>query len=137
MFDKLGRHSISGIRATIFGATGFAGPYIGTALGMIGSDLLFPHNHEQWWNDEVKTLKLCAPVGNAYTLPKFNLDDEDLMDRVIKNSNVVINLLGPRGHVKSRSEFEYINVEVAKKIAKACAKNEKVIRLIHFSAAGA
>lgn len=60
-----------------------------------------------------------------------------MIDWTIKNSNVVINLLGPRANLKKRADFEYINIEVAKRIAEACAKNPNVIRLIHFSSAGA
>lgn len=36
------RHSMSGIRATIYGATGWTGLPIGAALGRIGSELIFP-----------------------------------------------------------------------------------------------
>lgn len=37
-----GRNSISGIRATMFGATGHIGSYVGAKLGYISSDLVFP-----------------------------------------------------------------------------------------------
>lgn len=55
---------------------------------------------------------------------------------MIENSNVVINLCGPRKKVKHLNDFEYINIDVAERIAKACTK-KGVHRLIHFSAAGA
>jgi NADH dehydrogenase (ubiquinone) 1 alpha subcomplex subunit 9 len=55
----------------------------------------------------------------------------------MEKSNVVINLLGPRRNCKDRNEFEYINIEVPKRIARACAKNPNVLRFIHFSSAGA
>jgi nucleoside-diphosphate-sugar epimerase len=45
-------------------------------------------------------------------------------------------LAGPRKKIKHRPDFEYINIEAAERIAKACAK-KGVHRLIHFSAAGA
>jgi NADH dehydrogenase (ubiquinone) 1 alpha subcomplex subunit 9 len=64
------------------------------------------------------------------------LRDEKLIERLVENSNVVINLAGPRKKVKHRKDFEFINIEVAERIAKACAK-KGVHRLIHFSAAGA
>ena len=55
----------SGITATIFGATGFMGSYIGGKLGLIGSDLIFPHHHYNYkFDDNIRTLKLCAPVSN-------------------------------------------------------------------------
>lgn len=37
-----GRHSISGIKATVFGATGFVGRYVVTQLGRIGSSVSMP-----------------------------------------------------------------------------------------------
>lgn len=55
---------------------------------------------------------------------------------MVQNSNVVINLLGPRHKIKRREDFEFINIEVPERIAKACAKHG-IHRLIHFSAAGA
>lgn len=55
---------------------------------------------------------------------------------MVQNSNVVINLLGPRHKIKKLEDFEFINIEAAERIAKACAKHG-VHRLIHFSAAGA
>jgi hypothetical protein len=41
-----------------------------------------------------------------------------MLDKVIKNSNVVINLVGPRRRVKDIIEAEYINVDIAMRIAK-------------------
>jgi len=128
IYDGGGRGSVSGIRATIFGATGFVGPYAGAVLGYIGSDVIFPHNHEYIYDDDVKELKLCA--GSGYThlgnilkfklkiiVKHFDFDDPNMYDRVIKNSNVVINLVGPRNKVKKREEFDYINIEISRRIA--------------------
>jgi len=53
----------------------------------------------------------------------FNFDDEAMLDRSIANSNVVINLVGPRKGVKKLAEAEYINIDISKKIAAACARN--------------
>jgi NADH dehydrogenase (ubiquinone) 1 alpha subcomplex subunit 9 len=50
---------------------------------------------------------------------------------------VVVNLLGPRRNLKTLSDFEYINIEVPRRLAEACQKNPNVIRMIHFSSAGA
>jgi len=60
----------------------------------------------------------------------FNFEDDAMIDRAIANSNVVINLIGPRKGIKKLGDAEYINIELSKKIAKACAKNPEVIRLI-------
>lgn len=55
---------------------------------------------------------------------------------MILNSNVVINLLGPRHKIKKIEDYEWINIEVPERIAKACTKHG-IHRFIHFSAAGA
>lgn len=55
---------------------------------------------------------------------------------MVENSNVVINLLGPRKQIKNRKDYEFINIEVPERIAKICAK-KGIHRLIHFSAAAA
>jgi hypothetical protein len=36
---------------------------VGAALGYIGSDVIFPHNHVYAYDDFVKELKLCAGSG--------------------------------------------------------------------------
>jgi NADH dehydrogenase (ubiquinone) 1 alpha subcomplex subunit 9 len=66
----------------------------------------------------------------------MNYKDQAQIERMVQNSNVVINLLGPRHKIKRREDFEFINIEVPERIAKACAKHG-IHRLIHFSAAGA
>lgn len=66
----------------------------------------------------------------------MNYKDQAQIERMVRNSNVVINLLGPRHKVKKQEDFEFINIEVPERIAMACNKYG-VHRLIHFSAAGA
>lgn len=66
----------------------------------------------------------------------MDFDDLDMLDRVVKNSNVVINLVGTRKHKKFLWEHEEANIKVASRIADACERNEGVVRLIHTSALG-
>lgn len=33
-----------------------------------------------------------------------------MIENMIKNSNVVVNLLGPRKKIKKREDFEFINI---------------------------
>lgn len=135
--DQGFKNSVSGIRATIFGATGFMGPFMGAILGQISSDLVFPHCHRYPYDDEVKELRLTASLGKAYLAKHMNFDDLKQIDRVMQNSNVVINLVGPRKNVRHLSEFEYANIEIPRRIAAAARKNPGVLRFVHFSAAGA
>lgn len=136
IYDQGGRNSISGIRATLFGATGFMGPYMGAVIGYIGSDVIFPHCHRYAFDDDVKELKLCASSGMSFLARGMDFDDLKMIDRMVQNSNVVVNLAGPRKNIKYRKDFEYVNIEIPRRIAAACKKNEGVIRLVHFSAAG-
>eukprot|EP01017_Pseudomicrothorax_dubius_P005581 TRINITY_DN1143_c0_g2_i1.p1 TRINITY_DN1143_c0_g2~~TRINITY_DN1143_c0_g2_i1.p1 ORF type:complete len:361 (+),score=105.14 TRINITY_DN1143_c0_g2_i1:28-1110(+) len=137
IYDRGHRNSISGIRATIFGGTGFLGPFVGATLGYMSSDLIFPHNHQNPFDDDVKELKLCANLGQSYLVRHMNFDDQKMIDRVIANSNVVVNLIGPRKRIKYRKDFEHINIEIPRRIAQAAKRNPRIIRLIHFSACGA
>lgn len=66
----------------------------------------------------------------------MNYKNEKMIERMVENSNVVINLLGPRTRTKKREDFEFVNIEAAERIARACTKHG-VHRLIHFSAAAA
>jgi len=58
------------------------------------------------------------------------------MNKLIVNSNVVINLIGANHTCKTKSEFYYANVLLPGRIAKLAKKN-KIKRLIHFSSVGA
>lgn len=66
----------------------------------------------------------------------MNFKNNQMIEDMVKNSNVVINLVGPRKKLKKIEDFEFINIEAAERIAHAC-KKYGVHRLIHFSAAGA
>lgn len=73
----------------------------------------------------------------SFIVRNMDFNDRDMLDRVIQNSNVVINLLGARKHRKFLSDFEEPNIQIASRIADACSRNKNIKRLIHFSAAGA
>ena len=40
----------------------------------------------------------------------MNYKDQNQIERMLANSNVVVNLLGPRHKIKSREDFEFINI---------------------------
>ena len=66
----------------------------------------------------------------------MNFKDQGMIDRMIRNSNVVVNLVGPRAKLKKKEDFEWVNIEIPERIAHSCRK-QGIHRLIHFSAAGA
>lgn len=82
-------------------------------------------------------MKLCAALGKSWIVKQMNFNNEKMVERMVSSSNVVVNLCGPRKRVKHLDDFKKVNIDVARKVARACRKNPNVIRLIHFSAAGA
>lgn len=87
--------------------------------------------------DEHRELKLCANLGKSWIVRQMNFNDERMVERMVSNSNVAINLCGPRKRIKDRKDFEEVNINVPRRIARACRNNPNIIRMIHFSAAGA
>ena len=113
------------------------GSYVGAKLGYISSDVIFPSTSPFPYADEHKELKLCAALGKSWIVRQMNFNNEKMIDRMVATSNVVVNLCGPRKRVKYLEDFKHVNIDVARRVARACRKNPNVIRLIHFSAAGA
>lgn len=64
VYERGGRNSISGINATIFGASGVLGMTIGSKLSAIGSTCVYPYrNQNTIWNDTFKEVKPTADLG--------------------------------------------------------------------------
>ncbi|KAL1528012.1 hypothetical protein AB1Y20_009383 [Prymnesium parvum] len=125
-----GRSSVSGIKATVFGCTGFLGSYVVTRLGKIGSTVVLPYR-----GDEIYTRKL-KPMGDLGQMNTFRMSirkPEDI-ERAVAGSNVVINLLGH--HLEtSRWKFDDVHVHFPAALAEIC-KAQGVDRFIHMSALG-
>ncbi|KAF5308248.1 hypothetical protein FQR65_LT06241 [Abscondita terminalis] len=126
-----GRSSFNGIVATVFGATGFVGRYVCNRLGKIGTQMIIPYRGDHY---DALRLKLCGDLGQVLFQPYHLMDDESL-DKAVRYSNVVINLVG-RDWETLNFKFDDVHVKGAKKIAAACKRNG-VERLIHFSALNA
>ena len=56
----MGRSSVSGITACIFGASGFLGKYVVNRMGKIGSRCVIPHRGDEI---DVRHLKLAGDLG--------------------------------------------------------------------------
>jgi NADH dehydrogenase (ubiquinone) 1 alpha subcomplex subunit 9 len=126
-----GRSSISGIIATVFGASGFLGRYMVNRLGGVGAQCIIPYRGD---GDEVRHLKLMGDLGMINPIP-FDIRDEQSIYEATKHSNVVINLIGKEWATKNYSIDEANNVS-AERIARI-AKEAGVARFIHVSALGA
>lgn len=126
-----GRSSFNGIVATVFGATGFIGRYVCNRLGKTGTQLILPYRGDFY---PVQRLKLVGDLGQVLFHP-YHLFDEASLDKAVRHSNVVINLVGRDWETRNFS-FEDVHVTGAQKIAEAATK-AGVKRLIHVSALNA
>ncbi|OQV16264.1 NADH dehydrogenase [ubiquinone] 1 alpha subcomplex subunit 9, mitochondrial [Hypsibius exemplaris] len=126
-----GRSSFSGIVATVFGPSGFLGPYVINHLGKMGSQVIVAHRCDPY---DVRDAKVSGDLGQIL-YNQIDLRDEDSIRRSIKYSNVVINLIG-RDYATKRFSLEQVHVEGARRIARL-SKEAGVERLIHLSALNA
>ncbi|KRT82102.1 epimerase [Oryctes borbonicus] len=126
-----GRSSFSGIVATVFGASGFVGRYVCNRLGKIGSQIIVPYRGDPF---DVRYLKVAGDLGQVL-FTHFNLKDEESIEKAMKYSNVVINLIG-RDYETKQYKFNDVHVAGAARLAKI-AKRVGVERFIHFSALNA
>lgn len=126
-----GRSSFNGIVATVFGATGFTGRYVCNRLGKTGTQLIIPYRADYY---EAQRLKLCGDLGQVLFQP-YNLKDEKSIEKAVRYSNVVINLVGRDWETKN-FKFEDVHVEGARRLARI-AKEAGVKRFIHVSALNA
>ncbi|XP_053317971.1 NADH dehydrogenase [ubiquinone] 1 alpha subcomplex subunit 9, mitochondrial [Spea bombifrons] len=124
---KAGRSSVSGIVATVFGATGFLGRYVVNRLGRIGSQVIIPHRCDQY---DIMYLRPMGDLGQLIFM-EWNARDKDSIRRAIENSNVVINLVGREWETKNFG-FDDVFVNIPKEIA-SLSRQAGVEKLIHMS----
>ena len=64
VYDQGGRNSISGINATLFGASSVLGMVTGNMLTRIGSTVIYPYrNTSTIWDFKFKEIKPTADLG--------------------------------------------------------------------------
>jgi len=128
---KPGRSSVSGITATIFGASGFLGKYVVNKFGRIGSKSVLPYRGDEV---DVRHLKLAGDLGVINPVESSIRKIEDI-EAAVAGSNVVINLLGK--HMETtRWNYSDIHGTFPSVLAAVCAE-QGVERLVHVSAMGA
>jgi len=122
---------VSGVVATVFGASGFLGRYVVNRLGKIGSTVIVPYRGEE---NAVRHLKLLGDLGQVVPM-WYNIRNKETVKRAMQHSNVVINLVGKHWETRNFSFYD-VNVASAATVAEA-AKECGVERLVHISCAGA
>ncbi|XP_006123105.2 NADH dehydrogenase [ubiquinone] 1 alpha subcomplex subunit 9, mitochondrial isoform X2 [Pelodiscus sinensis] len=128
---RSGRSSVSGIVATVFGATGFLGRYVVNRLGRIGSQIIIPYRCDQY---DLMHLRLMGDLGQILFMD-WDSRDKDSTRRALEHSNVVINLVGQEWETKNFSfEDEFVNIP--RNIAQTTreAGVEKLIHISHLNA---
>ncbi|XP_010264829.1 PREDICTED: NADH dehydrogenase [ubiquinone] 1 alpha subcomplex subunit 9, mitochondrial [Nelumbo nucifera] len=127
-----GRSSVSGIVATVFGATGFLGRYVVQQLAKMGSQVLVPFRGSE---DSPRHLKLMGDLGQIVPM-KYNPRDESSIKAVMAKANVVLNLIGREYETRNFS-FEEVNHSMAEQLAMIAKEHGGIMRFIQVSCLGA
>lgn len=122
---------MSGIVATVFGASGFLGRYVIPTFGHIGSQCIIPYRGDGM---NVRHLKISGDLGQIVPVP-CQISDEESVRKAVARSNVVINLIGTKVQTL-HWKFHDVHVKIPYRLAKL-AKEAGVERFIHVSALGA
>eukprot|EP00892_Ulva_mutabilis_P007121 jgi/Ulvmu1/4781/UM020_0066.1 len=128
-----GRQSVSGVVATVFGATGFLGRYVVSLIGEGGGRAVCPHRCDDL---DMQHLRPMGDLGNIVTLENFSIRDEEFVKYSISKSNVVINLIGQNTETWNYG-FKEVHEDWPRRLADMCADTPSVERLIHVSCLGA
>ncbi|XP_063301459.1 NADH dehydrogenase [ubiquinone] 1 alpha subcomplex subunit 9, mitochondrial [Pelobates fuscus] len=128
---KGGRSSVSGVVATVFGATGFLGRYVVNRLGRIGSQVIIPYRCDIY---DTMYLRPMGDLGQLVFM-EWNARDKDTIRKAVEYSNVVINIVGREYETKNFS-FDDVFVNIPKEIATISreAGVEKFIHVSHLNA---
>ncbi|XP_040834698.1 NADH dehydrogenase [ubiquinone] 1 alpha subcomplex subunit 9, mitochondrial [Ochotona curzoniae] len=122
-----GRSSVSGLVATVFGATGFLGRYVVNHLGRMGSQVIVPYRCDMY---DIMHLRPMGDLGQIIFL-EWNGRDKDSIRRAVQHSNVVINLVGREWETRN-FDFEDVFVKIPQAIAQV-SREAGVERFIHVS----
>merc|ERR1712188_62579 len=96
----MGRAAVSGVIATVFGASGFVGRYVVNRLGRIGSQGVVPYRYE---DSSVRHLKVMGDLGQIVPLD-YEIRDDASVYECLRRSNVVTNLVIPGRIAKLAAE---------------------------------
>ncbi|KAJ7977164.1 NADH dehydrogenase [ubiquinone] 1 alpha subcomplex subunit 9, mitochondrial [Quillaja saponaria] len=127
-----GRSSVSGIIATVFGATGFLGRYVVQQLAKMGSQVLVPFRGSE---DSHRHLKLMGDLGQIVPM-QYNPRDENSIKAVMAKANVVLNLIGREYETRNYS-FEEVNHSMSEQLAMIAKEHGGIMRFIQVSCLGA
>ena len=128
---RAGRSSVSGVRAVVFGSTGFLARYVVNELGRVGSQVVVPFRGEE---TEIRHLRLMGDLGQVLPV-RYWPTELDTIREAVQHANVVINLMGSDFETGNFS-FGDVHHEIPAAIAGICSEMG-VQRMVHVSALGA
>ncbi|MBT5828068.1 MAG: complex I NDUFA9 subunit family protein [Alphaproteobacteria bacterium] len=112
---------------TILGGTGFIGRYLVKEIAKTGLKINLVSRNA----NKSLFLKVAGSVGQINLIEANLLKDIDKLEQIIKNSDVVINLVGSN-KIKRKADFNDYYAKLPELIARFCAKY-KVKKFIHIS----
>ncbi|WFC99188.1 Protein-lysine N-methyltransferase efm5 [Malassezia yamatoensis] len=122
----MGRNSVSGSVATVFGCTGFFGRYVVSKLAKRGTQVVVPYRDE----DEKRHLRVLGDLGQIVPL-EWDIRNEKQIEECLRHSDIVYNLTGRNYETKNFS-FHDVHVEGARRIAEI-AQASGVARFVQMS----
>eukprot|EP01112_Ceratiomyxa_fruticulosa_P007143 TRINITY_DN1845_c0_g1_i1.p1 TRINITY_DN1845_c0_g1~~TRINITY_DN1845_c0_g1_i1.p1 ORF type:complete len:366 (-),score=63.73 TRINITY_DN1845_c0_g1_i1:110-1207(-) len=120
------RTPATGMVATVFGATGFAGRYVVQTLARVGCQVIVPFRGEE---SSYTHLKVLGDLGQIVPV-RYSLRDPSSIQRTLAYSNIAVNLLGRWWETRNFS-YDDVHWKAASDIAQAASEVE---RFIHVSA---
>jgi NADH dehydrogenase (ubiquinone) 1 alpha subcomplex subunit 9 len=127
-----GRSAVSGVVATVFGASGSLGRYVVNHLAQSGAQVILPYRNDGM---DIRHLKLTGDLGQIVPV-KFHARHEESLTLAMRQSNVVINLMGAE-HATNNFSLDDIHVQVPKRIAEIAKTMPELERFVQISAVGA
>ena len=86
VYDGGGRNSVSGINATVFGASSVLGMSIGSLLTSIGSTVVYPYRSQgTLWDFKFKEIKPTADLGYKAYVKLRDMTNENDIKHVIRD----------------------------------------------------
>jgi hypothetical protein len=129
LHDLSGKHTYSGINATVFGGGSTVGLILAEMLATIGSRCILPYRRQEAYVDEpFAKLRRTNNFGSKTLLWLSDFTDEKELNMSMRNMNTVICLIGSRYKSWREADFELPNILIPRAIARSVRNTPTVKR---------